>query len=61
MIIIIINIIIIIITIIIIIIIIIMVFINHSLRKQTCNNLHGKKSEKYIRKNIIRLSNSRHG
>ena len=59
MIIIIINIIIIIITIII--IIIIMVFINHSLRKQTCNNLHGKKSEKYIRKNIIRLSNSRHG
>ena len=24
-----------------------MVFINHSLRKQTCNNLHGKKSEKY--------------
>ena len=50
-----------IITIIIIIIIIIMVFINHSLRKQTCNNLHGKKSEKYTRNNTIRLSNSGHG
>ena len=50
-----------IIIIIIITIIIIMVFINHSLRKQTCNNLHGKKSEKYIRKNIRRLSNSGHG
>ena len=36
-----------IIIIIIITIIIIMVFINHSLSKQTCNNLHGKKSEKY--------------
>ena len=42
-------------------IIIIMVFINHSLSKQTCNNLHGKKSEKYTRNNIIRLSNSGHG
>ena len=50
-----------IIIIIIITIIIIMVFIDHSLRKQTCNNLHGKKSEKYIRKNIRRLSNSGHG
>ena len=28
------------------IIIIIMVFINHSLGKQTCNNLHGKKMNK---------------
>ena len=42
-------------------IIIIMVFINHSLSKQTCNNLHGKKSEKYTRNNIIRLSNSGYG
>ena len=50
-----------IIIIIIITIIIIIVFINHSLRKQTCNNLHGKKSEKYTRKNLRRLSNSGHG
>ena len=42
-------------------IIIIMVFINRSLSKQTCNNLHGKKSEKYTRNNKIRLSNSGHG
>ena len=35
----------------IIIIIIIKVFINHSLRKQTCNNLHGKKMNKGKRKN----------
>ena len=33
-----------------IIIIIIMVFINHSLGKQTCNNLHGKKMNKGKRK-----------
>ena len=50
-----------IIIIIIITIIIIMFFINHSLRKQTCNNYHGKKSEKYTRNNTIRLSNSGYG
>ena len=37
----------------IIIIIIIKVFINHSLRKQTCNNLHGKKMNKGKRKNTL--------
>ena len=36
-----------------IIIIIIKVFINHSLRKQTCNNLHGKKMNKGKRKNTL--------